>query len=233
MRMRELEQRTGVGRETIRFYIREGLLPEPARSSRNSANYSDDHIARLRAIKRLQEERFLPLGVIKTLLDAEDGDRWLHADVFPHIDTMLRLRLDSTAVERPTIDQLIEQTGLDRPHIDELIDAGTIALGSDGRVSARDAAIAGCVGRLERVGFTRERGFDGDGMKFYADMIDWVVTQEMRLFFAGTAGQVDEAQALEMAESGISAVNDLLAHMHTREILRRLEARRRIANDNL
>ena len=33
MRMRDLERATGVGRETIRFYIREGLLPEPARPS--------------------------------------------------------------------------------------------------------------------------------------------------------------------------------------------------------
>lgn len=51
MRMRELEKRTGVGRETIRYYIREGLLPEPDRASRNSASYTDDHVARLKAIK--------------------------------------------------------------------------------------------------------------------------------------------------------------------------------------
>lgn len=40
MRMRELEARSGVGRETIRCYIREGLLPEPARAARNSASYT-------------------------------------------------------------------------------------------------------------------------------------------------------------------------------------------------
>ena len=31
MKMKELEDRSGIGRETIRYYIREGLLPEPER----------------------------------------------------------------------------------------------------------------------------------------------------------------------------------------------------------
>ena len=34
MKMKELETRTGVGREAIRFYIREGLLPDPEKPQR-------------------------------------------------------------------------------------------------------------------------------------------------------------------------------------------------------
>ncbi|WP_390902446.1 MerR family DNA-binding transcriptional regulator [Sphingomonas bisphenolicum] len=34
--MRELEERTGVHRETIRVYLREGLIPEPARPAKPS-----------------------------------------------------------------------------------------------------------------------------------------------------------------------------------------------------
>ena len=37
LKMKDLERTTGVGREAIRFYIREGLLPEPERPSRNVA----------------------------------------------------------------------------------------------------------------------------------------------------------------------------------------------------
>ena len=134
MRLRELESKTGVGRETIRFYIREGLLPEPDRVSRNSAFYSDDHVTRVRAIKRLQEERFLPLGVIKTLLDAEDGDRWLHAGAFPEIDSLLRLRLDGTA-PRLSRDEVIAQTGCQPDQFDEAVTLGTVTLDSGGRIA--------------------------------------------------------------------------------------------------
>jgi DNA-binding transcriptional MerR regulator len=231
MRMRELESKTGVGRETIRFYIREGLLPEPDRVSRNSAFYSDDHVTRVRAIKRLQEERFLPLGVIKTLLDAEDGDRWLHAGAFPEIDSLLRLRLDGTA-PRLSRDEVIAQTGCQPDQFDEAVALGTVTVDASGCMSQRDAAILSCHARLDKVGFTRERGFAGENMTFFAELIDWLVSQELRLFFDNTAGEIDELQALDMAESGISAINDMLGHLHTREILRRLEARRRIANDN-
>ena len=45
MKMAELERRSGVGRETIRYYIREGLLPEPERRARNVAVYGDVHAA--------------------------------------------------------------------------------------------------------------------------------------------------------------------------------------------
>ena len=70
--MRDLERATGVGREAIRFYIREGLLPEPARPRRNVAHYSDEHVVRIRAIKRLQEDERLPLSEIREVL--VDGD---------------------------------------------------------------------------------------------------------------------------------------------------------------
>ncbi|MFC3712068.1 MerR family transcriptional regulator [Sphingoaurantiacus capsulatus] len=231
MRMRELEQRTGVGRETIRFYIREGLLPEPERASRNSASYTDDHVARVRAIKRLQEERFLPLAIIKNLLDASDSDSWLHADAFPHLDATLRARLDGG--ERPTLARVMEQTGAAREDIDHAVASRAISIAADGTMDARDAGILKAHMELKHIGFTEERGFHGeDGTSFYADFVDWLVTQEMRLFFDHTAGVVGEEEAANMAERGISAVNEMLSLMRTREILRRLEARRRIANDN-
>ena len=230
MRMRELEKRTGVGRETIRFYIREGLLPEPERASRNSASYTDDHVARVRAIKRLQEERFLPLAVIKNLLDASDGDAWLHADAFPHLDAMLRARLDNG--ERLPVARIMEQTGATPEDIDHAVEEGTVSVAADGTMDPRDAGIVKALMELKHIGFTEERGFHGEGRAIYADFVDWLVSQEMRLFFDHTAGVIGEEEATNMAERGIAAVNDMLSLMRTREILRRLEARRRIANDN-
>jgi DNA-binding transcriptional MerR regulator len=66
LKMKDLEARTGLTRQAIHFYLREGLLPEPERPKRNVAHYSEEHVDRIKLIKRLQEEKFLPLGVIKT-----------------------------------------------------------------------------------------------------------------------------------------------------------------------
>ena len=229
--MRELERRTGVGRETIRFYIREGLLPEPARASRNSASYSDDHVTRLRAIKRLQEERFLPLAVIRSLLDGEGAERWLEPQAFPQLDRLLAARLDSDT-PRVTVEQVKAQTGAGDDDIAEQVAIGVISVDAAGMVSARDASIMRVLGDLRATGFTRERGFDGAAMRIYLDFIEWLTAQEMRLFFAHTAGQIDEAEAADMAERGVASVNELLGLLRTRALLKKLGERRRIANDN-
>ena len=56
MPMRDLEKASGVSREAIRFYIGEGLLPEPERSHRNSATYTGEHLAR-EVLGMLRERR--------------------------------------------------------------------------------------------------------------------------------------------------------------------------------
>ena len=68
-------------------------------------------------------------------------------------------------------------------------------------------------------------------IRMYQDMVDWITAQEMRFFFEATAGHVDEGEAADMAERGIGAINELLALLRTRALLRRLESRRRVAND--
>jgi DNA-binding transcriptional MerR regulator/tetratricopeptide (TPR) repeat protein len=70
MRMAELCTRSGVARETIHFYLREGLLPRPRKGGRTVAYYDEQHLERLRTIRRLREEKYLPLAVIRRLLDS-------------------------------------------------------------------------------------------------------------------------------------------------------------------
>ena len=76
LRMRELAEASGVSAGTIKHYLREGLLPEPVKTSRNMAYYPADFVDRIRLIKQLQEERFMPLRLIKGMLD-EDPARAL------------------------------------------------------------------------------------------------------------------------------------------------------------
>ncbi len=70
IKISELARRSGVSVPTIKHYIREELLPEPAlRTSRNMAWYDPSLVTRVGAIKELQRTRFLPLKVIKEILD--------------------------------------------------------------------------------------------------------------------------------------------------------------------
>lgn len=74
VKMSVLSRLSGVPAATIKHYIREGLLPEPKRTSRNMAYYDVGLVDRIRRIKDLQKTRFLPLRVIRGLLDEPGGE---------------------------------------------------------------------------------------------------------------------------------------------------------------
>ena len=78
LKMSELAEASGVSAATIKHYLREGLLGgrgEILRTSRNMAYYPPEFVERIRTIKRLQEERFMPLRVIREVLDEADRPR--------------------------------------------------------------------------------------------------------------------------------------------------------------
>ena len=77
LKMKELSEASGVSAGTIKHYLREGLLgggSDVIKTSRNMAWYPTDYVERIKLIKQLQEERFMPLKVIKSMLD-DDPER--------------------------------------------------------------------------------------------------------------------------------------------------------------
>ena len=63
----------GVGRETIRFYERRGLIPDPPRSRAGYRKYPADAVRRVRFIRRAQELGFT-LAEISELLHLRVSD---------------------------------------------------------------------------------------------------------------------------------------------------------------
>jgi DNA-binding transcriptional MerR regulator len=230
MRMRDLEKASGTSRETIRYYIREGLLPEPARTARNSATYTEEHLARLLTIRRLKDERFLPLSVIRSLFAGDQPD-WLEPQMLPEIDHLLRSRLDSEG-ERVDAVEFVVEIGGDPDHLADTIAAGIIAPAPDGSLSPRDQRIMRLLIDGMKIGFTRERGYAGSEMGRIADVMHGLAELEVKEFFARVAPHVGELEAADMAERGIGILNQLMAEIFTREVLALLSERRRIANDN-
>lgn len=55
MRIAELSERTGVPVPTIKYYIREGLVPRGERTHANQAHYDETHVRRIRLVRALIE----------------------------------------------------------------------------------------------------------------------------------------------------------------------------------
>jgi DNA-binding transcriptional MerR regulator len=73
MKISELSRRAQVPLPTIKFYIREGLLPGGARTGRNQAEYSEEHLERLSLIRALRDDAGLSVAAIGRALSAADA----------------------------------------------------------------------------------------------------------------------------------------------------------------
>ena len=74
MRIAELSRRSGVPIPTIKFYLRGRLLPRGKRLAHNQAEYSEDHVQRLRLIRALIEVGNLSLTSVRKVLRAIDDE---------------------------------------------------------------------------------------------------------------------------------------------------------------
>lgn len=68
MRIGELSRRTGVPVPTIKYYLREGLVPHGERTSPNQARYDDSHVHRVRLVRALTEVGGLSIAAARDVL---------------------------------------------------------------------------------------------------------------------------------------------------------------------
>lgn len=227
LKMRELEQATGVGRETIRFYIREGLLPEPERLKRNVARYSDVHVDRLKEIKRLQQERFLPLNVIKTIVKAQDTASETGIEGFVGLENALYPLLgDPEKLEPRRLEEVAAEVGLPIAEVDELAVLGFINVderGGERWLDTRNARIVTLWKGIRDAGFTEEKGYGPDTWAVYGTFVGWLVQEEVNSFYSILPDQVGQGEAATMAAEGIRILNEILPLMRTDRIIRAVE----------
>jgi DNA-binding transcriptional MerR regulator len=73
MRVKELSSRSGVSVPTIKYYLREGLLPSGELTSPNQASYDEAHVRRLRLIRALVDIGGLTIAAVRDVLAAADA----------------------------------------------------------------------------------------------------------------------------------------------------------------
>lgn len=181
--MAALARRSGVPAATIKHYLREGLLPGPARrNGRNMAWYDARLVERIQAIKALQRDHFLPLGVIKEVLDG--------AHPLPDEQTASRaiarvLARDGAGAGR-TRAELVAQ-GVDARDLTWLEGIGLVSPeghGEDARYSGDDLALLRLLGSARRAGIRADM-LPTAILGEYARAIRELVRVELSLFRAG------------------------------------------------
>jgi DNA-binding transcriptional MerR regulator len=221
LRMGELADASGVSAATIKHYLREGLLPEPVRTSRNMAYYPAEFVDRIRLIKQLQGERYMPLRVIKELLE-ESPER---AEALIELGDRLLERALAGEQERVSVAEVRHRYGVPEEVLDRL--AALEVLTPDERgYSPSDVRIVEAISRFRAGGYDERIGFTVYDTLRYKRALGVLVKEEVDVLMDRLAGEMKPERAIELIEAGVEPLNELMAAMRTKELVAELERRR-------
>jgi DNA-binding transcriptional MerR regulator len=225
LKMSELAERSGVSAGTIKHYLREGLLgsgEEVVRTSRNMAYYPEAFVERLRLIKRLQEERFMPLRVIRDVI-ASDPERV--ARVIELEDRVLEMAAEQG--DRGRISRSAARETYEMPSnvLERLEELGVLTPNARG-YDRDDMAIVEAISRFRAGGYEEAIGFTVYDTLRYRDALAPLVQEEVAVLLSRLAGEVDVDRAVEIISSGTEPLRDLIGAMHSKLLLAELRRQR-------
>jgi DNA-binding transcriptional MerR regulator len=141
MRIGELSAASGVPLPTVKYYLREGLLPPGERTARNQADYGPGHLVRLRLVRALVEVGGLSVADTRRVLEAADDPDLPLDDVLGEAHHAVTNRARPARVEpawsaaRDLVRRTVEQRGwrldTDSPALDRAADAAAVVLTMD------------------------------------------------------------------------------------------------------
>ena len=224
--MSELAERSGVSAGTIRHYLREGLLGDGAdivRTSRNMAYYPVEYVERIALIKRLQQQRYMPLRVIKGALQ-EDPDRV--SALIELEDRILERALAGAEDDgRVSAREVRERYEIPRNVLERLAEIGVLTPTRAG-YDPNDVKIIEAIANFRAGGYEEALGFTVYDTLRYREALEPLVAEEVSALLGRLAGEVDVERALEIVEAGAEPLRELLGAMHSKLLLAELRRER-------
>ena len=229
LKMSELAERSGVSAGTIKHYLREGLLgsdDDVLRTSRNMAYYPEEFVERIRLIKRLQEERFMPLRVIRELM-SEDPQR--AARMIELEDRILERAIEAGETGRVSRTRVRDTYDLPRNVLERLEELQVLTPSARG-YDADDVAIIEAISRFRAGGYEEAIGFTVYDTLRYREALAPLVEEEVRVLLDRLAGGVEVERAVEIISSGAEPLRELIGAMHSKLLLAALRRQRGVAD---
>jgi DNA-binding transcriptional MerR regulator len=226
--MADLVRRTGLDRQAIHFYINKGLLPRPIKTKKNMAYYDESYVERIRLIKKLQLERFLPLDVIKEIINRSDGNlSGSEIDVIRVTGSEPERLIDLGQEPEPhTLAQLSERTGLSTDEIEEMerceMVSSTTDEGGEKTYEGIDVMIVKAFSEVRKGGLTKEAGFATEDFRLQSDIITMLAIEEVKVFARKFAKLYPEdARELlpQLAENAVKSLERFISYIRRKKIL--------------
>jgi len=225
LRMREVCARTGLARSTIHHYIREGILPRPQKTGRNTALYDEDFVRRAQLVKTLQEKTHMPLASIRETLNGmpDAAVDMIDPDRFTGVTRTIADSLRLASERELSRAELVERSGLSALEIDGMVAAGLIdSTEHNGRTSFSplDARIVLAFARIREAGATPERGMGNSPqiVAAYRKHLGELARVEARTMVQ-MMKSLTEVDIEEFVEQMAEPLGDLIAALHRKALV--------------
>ncbi|MEW5722127.1 MAG: MerR family transcriptional regulator, partial [Thermodesulfobacteriota bacterium] len=169
-RMKDLVEATGAPKSTILFYVEQGLLPRPRKTSPNMAYYDPACVERITLIRSWQQSFHLPLEKIRRLLERRDRGQ----DIGPLLD-LTRAVFGEEGGPLLDLAAFCRATGLSPDQVAALRKESLLLPLTEKGFDARDAAL----GRIYARGLAA--GMRPEDWSYYPRLGREIVDHEMRL----------------------------------------------------
>jgi hypothetical protein len=187
------------------------------------AYYPPDYVERIALIKRLQEERFMPLRVIRGALQ-EDPER---VRALIELEDRILERALATAEEHTRVSrrEVQERYGLPRNVLERLAEIGVLTPTQRG-YDKDDVKIIEAIANFRAGGYDETLGFTVYDTLRYRTALEPLVEEEVRALLERLAGEVDVERAMEIVAAGTEPLRELIGAMHSKLLLAALRRHR-------
>ncbi|MDP5315007.1 MerR family transcriptional regulator [Streptomyces poriferorum] len=198
MRLSELSERSGVSTATIKYYLREQLLPPGRRVSATQAEYTDGHVRRLRLIRALLQVGRLPVATAREVLNHADDES---------LGRTIRLGAALWSLPHgPDPDEEAPETAAATAEVERLLDRlGWSTAREIGSLSPAHRSLVASLATLIRLGYPCE----GDYLADHARLMHEVAVRDLDMMETYPT----ESEQVEMAVASAVLHEPLLASL--------------------
>ena len=201
MKISKLVKRTGVPKETIHFYIREGLLRKPRKSGVNSAEYNETYVDQIQLIKDLRDNYYLPIPEIKKIVrdfrkqsPSDQAISQFHSRFFRPADRLFANEIEGR-------DAFRQATGLGKKWLAKAEEWGVITpeaiAGGETLYSPDDIAIGKLMVDMDHLGFGPKDGFDPEDLRHIGEFVRSYVVDIVKKYYENNLEKMTSREGVE------------------------------------
>lgn len=217
LKIGELAKSADVPIATLKHYIREGLIKPVRKTGRTMSWYAPSAVARVRAIKDLQQQQFLPLDVIRESLAGDAAA----ADDLTAAAAIAKVLERHTGPKTRSREDLIER-GVSAKELDWLAASGLAKPSADGRYRGDDLVLLSTLGAARKAGITAEM-LPFSILGEYVVALRTLIEIELRLFREGVLPRARKEDVSRLTTAATELSERLVVVMRRKLLLPVLE----------